>query len=157
MDPRDLKKLFDEKKAATRAADARAKSVKETQQAEFERLAQEGHAALRDVVVPYLQKVSAEFLKGEFEFEIQTNTEGEIVGAWFRVGKGSRHGIEAILGRVTAYKVGDVLQGMGSRRKAEDIAPKWVFPSEVEPFIGKPSELTTDKIWNFVKMAIEET
>lgn len=157
MDAKDLRKLFDEKKAATSAADVRAKSLKETQQAEFKRRTQEGLAALRDVVVPYLQKVSAEFLKSEFEFETETNTEGEIVGAWFRVEKGSRHGIEVILGKVTAYKVGDVLQGMGSRRKAEDIAPKWVFSSEVGPFIGKPSDLTTDKIWNFVKMAIEET
>jgi hypothetical protein len=44
-----------------------------------------------------------------------------------------------------------------SRLKQSERQAKWVFSSEVERFIGMPSDLTTDKISNFVKMAIEET
>ena len=63
MDPEHLKKQFEERNSRSVASAAEAQAVADSDKNDRERKAEQGRAALRDVVVPYFKELEASFDK----------------------------------------------------------------------------------------------
>jgi hypothetical protein len=166
MNPNELAELFARKKAERAAKAADEKSKLDAQKEAQQKRAEQGRAALRDVVVPYFQEVAATFPAGEFKFdpaEKQDAATGASLAVAFKIGDGAKHVIEVIQGNVRVYKEGPKISPgagkAGKGRRALDIPginTDFVFSGNAKPFIAGSSDLTREKLGELVRMAIED-
>jgi hypothetical protein len=148
MDPHQLKKLYDQKRAADQAhnkqlADAQAK-------VESEDVAKEvaNEKVLKDVVFPYLGEVAATFGE-DFKSWPQTSTQNELIGAVFQIAEGPKYTIQVTAGNVRISHNDPNLKGPSSA------LPVFTFSASDEPFIATIDDLTPVKLGKLIKLAIQ--
>ena len=159
MDPMDLKNLHDEKKAATAEKAAAAMIAHNQKHDDLMKRTAAGRAAMKDVLLPYLNEIAATFDKGDFTVATPTvETDGVPACVSFRVGKGLEHCIECVAGNVRVFKVGPGSSAKSGGRTAGNAAarPVFVFSSRDEPFIATVDDLTREKVGKLVQIAINE-
>jgi hypothetical protein len=159
MDPKDLKKRFEEKNASATASVAEATAEAEAQKYELEKRAEEGRAALRDVVVPYFAELEAAFPKGQFSFNPAARIDAKdqsSVAASFIVGNGPRYFVEVIRGNVRIFCEGPYFERSKGDNKPPIKYAKFIFVPSEEPFIEGPHDLTREKLGKLIQIAIDQ-
>ena len=155
MDPKELAKLYEKKSAVTAAEATEKKAQMDAQKAEFQKRAEQGHAALRDVVIPYFQELVSSFPKGHFKFNSAAAMDMEThvpVAVSFKIGEGAEHFIEVIHGNVRIWWMGFSYPA----QPAPGLNIAVVYSGNAEPFIAGPNDLTREKLGKLVEMAINE-
>jgi hypothetical protein len=157
MDPKALATLYREKTAQKAAATTDEVTRAQTRQAEFRKRADEGRAAMRDVVIPYLQEVQKTFPKGAFKLNVSVSREAETLAPLavsFQIGDGAEHVIEATQGNVRVYTTLPPKSGLAG---VPALNIRFVYSGNAEPFIAGPSDLTREKLGKLVELAIQKT
>jgi hypothetical protein len=149
MDPKELKRLHEQKKAQTAAQIAQVNAAQSAAQVELKQKMADGSTALKEAVLPYFQEVATAFDKGEFVIETKLDESGRsLVGVSFKIGSGPEYGIEAMGGKIRAWK-----RYPGTKSEPR---PIYFFPAQHEPFIGNITDLTREKLEKLVQQAIKD-
>ena len=149
MDPKELKRLHDQRKAQAAAQITQVNAIKNAAQAELKQKAADVSAALKDVVLPYFEEVATAFDTGEFAIETKLDaSDRSFVGVSFKIGGGPEYGVEGIGGNVRVWK----------RYPGTKSAPRpiYFFSAQREPFIGSITDLTREKLEKLVQLAIKD-
>ena len=161
MEPHELKKRLDEKKAKSAANAAQERARLDAQVAERKAKAEEGRAALKDVVIPYFKELQKTFGKDlTFDPSAQMDlSDMSPVAVSFKFGDGAVHVIEVSSGNVRIYWTDPatikVPAGPKRGKPPFQIVRQFVFPGTAEPFIATPADLTREKLSKLVDMAIQ--
>jgi hypothetical protein len=147
MDPRDIRRQYDEIKADKAQQQASEKSKTDQERLQRQKVNGDARTALRDVVIPYLQEVVDEFPAKEFHFRPAIGLQDKLpVGVSFGFQAGPTYHIQATGLLVQISKVSG--QGASMRRTP--------LPPEVAPHIGTATDLTRDKVEKLVEMAVAD-
>jgi len=149
MDPKELKRLHEQRKAQTAAQIMQVNAAQSAAQADLKQKMADGSTALKEVVLPYFEEVATAFDEGEFVIETKLEeSDRSLVGVSFKIGGGPEYGIEAIGGNVRVWK----------RYPGTKSAPRpiYFFSAQHEPFIGSITDLTREKLENLVQQAIKD-
>jgi len=156
MDPDELAKLYERRKAERAASTAKVLALLEANQqavqAEREQQAQWGQTALRDVVIPYFRELEATFPNAEFKLDPAATLDAEShlpVAVAFQIGDGPKHVIEVVEGHVRIYFV-------PRDDKDGPAILEFVYSGDAEPFIAGPLDLTREKLGKLIEIAIEQ-
>ena len=151
MEPKDLKRLYDDKKAAAATKVATATAANTKAHDEIDRKDIAGKTALRNVVLPYLTEVAASFGKGEFVVQpiIEPRTKVPS-GVSFRIGQGLEYSIEVDAGNVNVTTRDLRIKGQVG------LKTKFLHSGDRELFIKGVDDLTREKVGYLVKLAIDK-
>lgn len=152
MDPKELKKLHEQKKVVDAQKRAELVTATTAAKAKHEKQISDARGALVNVALPYLQEVAAAF-GPEFSVNasgLDASIESPVTVS-FRIEKGWEYGIEAVAGTLRVWK-----RSLKSRADAAH-APQYVFPATAQPFIGATADLTREKIGKLIEIAIDES
>ena len=161
MGPKELAERYAQKNADKVAEMAKLQAQEKARQDAFQRRAEQGRTAMREVVIPYFKEVQAAFPTGRFQFNpavmVETRTK-EATSVWFKIEH--EHVIEVNQGHIRIYKHRPqaALPARGARgaRNIRGVNPVFVYASTAEPFIAEPSDLIREKLDKLVEMAIDE-
>jgi hypothetical protein len=153
MDPKDLKRLYDQKKAEKAAKIAQATAASTKVADERKQRAVDAKAAINNVVLPYLTEVAASFDSGEFVFQTASvdQSDSSPVAVWFKIGSSRQYVIDVTGGNVRVGTRNVMAKGIAS------VLLEFVIPATEEPFIGKITDLTREKMGKLIQIAIAES
>ena len=152
MDPKDLRRLYDQKKAEKAAKTARLTEANTKVAGELNERTADAKAALKNVVLPYLTEVAANIDSGEFVFQTTSvdPSDKEPVAVWFKIGSSRGYVIDVTGGNVRVGTTNFNAKGIASMVLA------FVIPANQEPFVGTIADLTREKIGKLIQVAIAE-
>ena len=151
MDPKELKRLHELKKAVDARKRAELITATTAAKVKHEKQISDARGALINVALPYLQEVAAAFGQ-DFSVNasgLDASNESPVIVS-FRIEKGWEYGIEAVAGTLRVWK-----KGLKSRADTANV-PQFVFPASAQPFIGVAADLTREKIGKLIEIAINE-
>jgi hypothetical protein len=149
MDPKELKRLYLQRKAQAAAQIAQVHAAQSAAEAELKQKMADGNTALKEVVLPYFEEVATAFDEGEFVIETNLDvSDRSLVGVSFKIGGGPDYGVEAIGGNVRVWK-----RYPGTKSTPR---PVYFFSAQHEPFIGSITDLTREKLEKLVQLAIND-
>ncbi len=152
MDPKDLKELYDQKKAEKAAKIAQATKASTKAADELKQKSADAKAAIKNVVLPYFTEVAANFDSGDFVFQITSTDQSDSspVAVCFKIGSSRPYVIDVTGGNVRVGTPNLKAKGLAS------VVLEFVIPATQEPFIGQITDLTPEKIGKLIQMAIAE-